>query len=97
MENLNAFKAVEDVYNSARQEVGTILKENVAKNSTEGHFVEEASRVICLDEIKEVYFVEGNAILTTKNHQTLPLEKDCLIMPQQVYNPYSKLLERSKD
>lgn len=75
----------------------TIVKENVAKNSTAGHFVEKAKRVVCLDETKEAYFVEGDAELTTKNHQTLPLEKDCLIMPQQVYNPYSKSLERSRD
>lgn len=75
----------------------TKVKENVAKNSTAGHFVEKAKKVICLNEIKEAYFVEGEAELTTKNHQTLPLEKDCLIMPQQVYNPYSKSLERSKD
>jgi hypothetical protein len=77
--------------------MNTKVKENVAKNSTAGHFVENAKQVICLDEVKEAYFVDGNAILTTKNHQTLPLEKDCLIMPQQVYNPYSKSLERSRD
>lgn len=75
----------------------TILKENVAKNSTAGHYVEKSKKVVCLDEIKEAYFIEGEAELTTKNHQTLPLEKDCLIMPQQVYNPYSKSLERSRD
>jgi hypothetical protein len=75
----------------------TLLKENVAKNSTAGHFVEKAKQVICLDEVKEAYFVKGEAELTTKNHQTLPLEKDCLIMPQQVYNPYLQSLERSKD
>ena len=75
----------------------TLIKENVAKNSTAGHFVEKAKQVICLDNTKEAYFVEGEAELTTKNHQTLPLEKDCLIMPQQVYNPYSKSLERSRD
>jgi hypothetical protein len=75
----------------------TKVKENVAKNSTAGHYVEKAKRVVCLDTIKEAYFVEGESELTTKNHQTLPLEKDCLILPQQVYNPYSKLLERSKD
>ncbi len=74
-----------------------IVKENVAKKSTAGHFVEKAKKVICLDNIKEAYFVEGDAELTTKNHQTLNLEKDCLIMPQQVYNPYSKSLERSRD
>lgn len=75
----------------------TQVKENVAKNSTSGHFVEKAKQVICLDNVKEAFFVEGKAILTTQNHTTLPLEKDCLIMPQQVYNPYSKSLERSKD
>lgn len=78
--------------------MGTIEKKiNVATKSTEGHFVEKAKRVVCLDEIKEAFFIEGNSILTTKNHQTLPLEKNCLIMPQQVYNPYSRMLERSKD
>lgn len=75
----------------------TVVKENVAKKSTAGHFVEKSKKVVCLDEIKEAYFIEGEAELTTKNHQTLPLEKDCLIMPQQVYNPYSKSLERSRD
>lgn len=73
------------------------LKVNVAEKSTAGHYVEKSKQVICLDEIKEAYFVEGNAELTTKNHQTLPLESNCLIMPQQVYNPYSKSLERSND
>lgn len=77
--------------------MNTQIKENVAKNSTAGHYVEKAKQVVCLDNIKEAYFVEGEAELTTKNHQTLPLEKDCLIMPQQVYNPYAKSLERSKD
>jgi len=74
-----------------------IVKENVAKNSTAGHYVEKAKKVVCLDNVKEAFFVDGEAELTTANHQTLPLEKDCLIMPQQVYNPYSKSLERSKD
>jgi len=73
------------------------LKINVAVSSTAGHYVEKAKQVVCLDNVKEAFFVEGNAELTTKNHQTLPLEKDCLIMPQQVYNPYSKSLERSRD
>lgn len=72
-------------------------KVNVAVQSTAGHFVEKAKKVVCLDNVKEAFFVEGNAELTTKNHQTLPLEKDCLIMPQQVYNPYKQMLERSRD
>lgn len=77
--------------------MNTIEKVNVAKTSTEGHFIEKHKQVICLDEQKEIFFVEGDAVLTTKNHQTLPLEKDCLIVPQQVYNPYSRMLERSRD
>lgn len=70
---------------------------NVAVKSTAGHFVEKAKKVICLDNVKEAFFVEGQAELTTANHQTLPMEKDCFIVPQQVYNPYSKSLERSRD
>jgi hypothetical protein len=73
------------------------LKENVAKNSTAGHYVEGSVRVVCLDTVKEAFFVPGKAKLTTKNHQTLPLEQDCLLMPQQVYNPYLKALQRSRD
>lgn len=72
-------------------------KINVAVNSSQGHFVEKAKRVVCLDKVKEAFFVEGEAELKTKNHQTLSLQKDCLIMPQQVFNPYSQSLERSRD
>lgn len=76
----------------------TIIKKvNVAQQSTNGHYVEKAKQVICLNKVKEAFFVEGEAVLTTENHKTLPLEKDCLIMPQQVYNPYSQSLERSRD
>jgi hypothetical protein len=70
---------------------------NVAIKSTEGHFVTKHKKVICLDETKEAFFVEGDAVLSSKNHKTLKTESNCLIMPQQVYNPYSKMLERSKD
>ena len=72
-------------------------KVNVAKLSTEGHFVEKAKKVVCLDETKEAFFVEGEAVLSSKNHKVLGMEVNCLIMPQQVYNPYLKSLERSKD
>lgn len=75
----------------------TLEKVNVAKQSTAGHYVEKHKRVVCLDEVKEAYFVEGEAELTTKNHQTLPLEKDCLIIPQNVYNPFKQIFERSRD
>ena len=73
-------------------------KVNVAEKSTKGHFVEEYSKpVICLDGTKEAFFVEGEAVLRTENHFTLNMEKDCLIMPQQVFNPYSRMLQRSRD
>lgn len=73
------------------------MKTNVAVQSTKGHFVEKAKQVICLDNVSESFFVEGDSVLTTENHQTLPLEKDCLIAPQKVYNPYKQSLERSRD
>lgn len=72
-------------------------KINVAKNSTQGHFVEKAKQVICLDEVSEAYLVKGDSVLTTKNHTTLEMKGDCLIIPQQVYNPFSKMFEKSKD
>ena len=72
-------------------------KVNVAKQSTAGHFVEKAGNVINLDETREIYLVEGESILTTKNHTTLKMKEDCLIIPQQVYNPLSKLFQRSID
>lgn len=75
----------------------TLVKTNVASKSTNGHFVQGAKQVICLDEIKSAFFVDGEAELATENHQTLPLAKDCLIMPQQVYNPYLKAMEDSRD
>jgi hypothetical protein len=77
--------------------MSTTQSVNVALTSTEGHFVKTNAKVICLDNVKEAFFVEGEASLTTKNHQTLPLEKDCFIAPQQVHNPYTAMLERSKD
>lgn len=69
---------------------------NVAPQSTKGHFVKKV-KTVCLDAVQEAFFVEGDATLVTENHTTLPLEKDCLIMPQQVFNPFTHLLERSKD
>lgn len=72
-------------------------KVNVAPKSTQGHFVKDAKQVVCLDEVTEAFFVDGKATLETVNHQTLPMEENCLVMPQQVYNPYTKALERSKD
>lgn len=71
---------------------------NVAsKVSTSGHFVQEARKVVNLDEVKDTYFVEGKSKLVTKNHTTLKQEKDCLITTQQVYNPFAKMFEQSRD
>ena len=71
---------------------------NVAsKTSTAGHFVQEARKVVNLDEIRDTYFVEGKSKLVTKNHTTLKQDKDCLITSQRVYNPFAKMFEKSKD
>lgn len=71
---------------------------NVAPASTAGHFVEQAKNVINLDSINDTYLVQGKSILTTKNHTTLEQNTDiCLITTQQVFNPYSKMFEKSKD
>lgn len=72
-------------------------KVNVAPSSTEGHFIEDAKSVINLDITNETFLVEGKSKLTTKNHTTLEIEEDCLITCQKVYNPFSKLFERSAD
>jgi len=77
-----------------------LLKEkqpNVAPQSTKGHFIKNAKKVYCISEIKEAFFVEGDAIMTSENHGTTPIKNHSLLMPQQVYNPYLKILERSKD
>jgi hypothetical protein len=70
---------------------------NVAPSSTSGHFIQKARKVVNLDNIKETFFVEGNSEMVTKNHTTLKQNTDCLITTQQVYNPFSKMFEKSKD
>jgi hypothetical protein len=71
---------------------------NVAsKESTSGHFVKDAKKVVCLNDITETSFVEGDCLLTTKNHTDLKMKSDCLISIQQVYNPFEKMYNKSKD
>lgn len=71
---------------------------NVAsKESTSGHFAKGAKKVVMLDEITETSFIEGDCILSTKNHTDLHMKSDCLITIQQVYNCYEKLYQKSKD
>lgn len=71
---------------------------NVAsKESTSGHFATGAKRVIMVDEINETRFIEGDAVLSTKNHTDLNMKSDCLITIQQVYDPFSKMFQKAKD
>lgn len=75
----------------------TFKRINVAPSSTEGHFVEKASKVVNLDKVNETFWVEGKSKLTTKNHTTLDMQEDCLITCQVVYDPFSKAFEKSRD
>lgn len=71
---------------------------NVAsKESTSGHFAKGAKKVVLLNDITETSLVEGDCILSTKNHTDLEMKSDCLITIQNVYNPFSKMFEKSKD
>lgn len=76
----------------------TTTNVNVAsKESTSGHFTKGAKQVVMLDEITETSFIVGDSVLTTKNHTDLKMMSDCLITIQNVYNPFSKMFEKSKD
>lgn len=71
---------------------------NVAsKESTSGHFTKNAKRVVMLDSVTETSFVEGDCLLTTKNHTDLPMKSDCLITIQNVYDPFNKMFQKAKD
>lgn len=70
---------------------------NVAPSSTSGHYVKKAVKVVNLDKVAEMFFVEGESELHTKNHTTLKQDKSCLITTQVVYNPFAKMFEKSKD
>ena len=75
----------------------TKTKVNVSPSSTEGHFVEGAKNVIVLDQVNETFFVEGESRLTTHNHTSLEQPESCVITCQKVYNPFSKMFEKSRD
>lgn len=75
----------------------TVERINVAPSSEQGHYVEKSKKVVNLNEINETFLVEGGGMLTTKNHTTLPMDEDCLITCQTVYNPFQKSFEKSKD
>jgi len=74
------------------------LTVNVAsKESTSGHFAINPKRVEMVDEINETRFVKGDCVLSTKNHTDLNMKSDCLITIQNVYDPFSKMFQKSKD
>lgn len=75
----------------------TIKGVNVAPSSTSGHFIQDAEKVVNLDNSAEMFLVHGKSKLVTKNHTTLKQNKSCLITTQVVYNPFEKLFEKSKD
>jgi len=70
---------------------------NVAPTSTSGHFIKGAEKVVDIDNVNETFLVEGKSELVTKNHTTLKQEKSCLITTQEVYNPFAKMFEKSRD
>lgn len=72
-------------------------KVNVAPSSDNGHYVKNAKQIVNLDETNETFLVKGKAELVTKNHTTLNIKEDCLITCQQLYNPFAKAFEKSKD
>jgi hypothetical protein len=70
---------------------------NVAPTSTSGHFIKGAKNVINIDNINDTYFVDGESELVTQNHTTLKQDNSCLITTQMVFNPFSKMFEKSHD
>lgn len=70
---------------------------NVAPSSDNGHYVANASQVVNLDKVNETFIVEGESKLETKNHTTLEMVEDCMITCQTVFNPLSKMFEKSRD
>lgn len=77
--------------------MNNLKKVNVAPSSEEGHFVENATKVIDLDSVNEAFLVTGKSVLKTKNHTTLKMNDSCLIICQQVVNPLNGLIENAKD
>lgn len=70
---------------------------NVAPSSSSGHYVKGAKKVVNLDKVNETFAVEGESVLETKNHTSLNMKSDCLITCQTVYNPFSKMFDKSRD
>ena len=75
----------------------TKVRVNVAPSSDEGHFVQGKVQVVMLDDVTESFKVIGESELVTKNHTTLQMKESCVVSCQVVYNPFSQMLERSRD
>lgn len=74
-----------------------VKRVNVAPSSDSGHFIEEAINVVNLDEVNETFIVKGKSKMVTKNHTTLINEESCIVTCQQVYDPFAKAFEKSRD
>lgn len=68
-----------------------------SKQSTSGHFAKGAKNVVLLNEVTETSFIEGDCLLSSKNHTDLGMKSHCLISIQQVFNPLTAMFEKSKD
>lgn len=77
--------------------MNTKVRVNVSPSSDEGHFVEGKVEVVMMDEVTEAFKVIGRSELVTKNHTILQMKEDCVVSCQQVYNPFTRLMERSRD
>lgn len=77
--------------------MNTTKSVNVAPSSSSGHYVKGAKKVVNLDKVNETFAVEGESVLETKNHTSLNMKSDCLITCQTVYNPFSKMFDKSRD
>lgn len=75
----------------------TVKKINIAPSSTEGHFVEGDTVVVCLDAVNETFDVKSGGILSTKNHTSISINDRCLITCQNVFDPFKGIFVKSKD
>jgi hypothetical protein len=69
---------------------------NVAPQSTKGHYVKNVP-VVNISEKAEAFFIKEKSEIVSENHGTLGILEKTLTMPQKIYNPYTKSMERSKD
>lgn len=81
------------MYNNETIEKGV----NIAPSSDAGHYVQNAHKVVNLDQLNETFLVEGKSTLVTKNHTSLEMAEDCMITCQNVYDPLTGQFNKSRD